>query len=144
LKKKTITIIMGLILLIIIFPFISDWYTEMTAPNRVLRVGEQTSEDRIDFVNDIEDENKITEYENLYDELEFSNEEQVPEGYPDFIIQVWHKQGYITGVINVWSENEEGIVIKPSAGLYAEPENSNKKVAKLTGQQLEKLKEIIE
>jgi len=55
-----------------------------------------------------------------------------------------HKKGYITDVILLWIEKDEGIVVKPSTGLMLESNNSKENLAKLTKQQLKKLREIIE
>jgi len=116
----------------------------VTSPDNTLRVGEQVDETKINFIKEIKDEEKISEYEDLLKELVFSTKELDIENYHDLSLHVMHKKGYITDVILLWIEKDEGIVVKPSTGLMLESNNSKENLAKLTKQQLKKLREIIE
>jgi len=141
--KKILIAVIIIIGFIAVFPTVINWYTEVTTSDKILRIGQQVDETKIDFVKEIKDEEKIIEYENLIKELVFSTKEWDIEDYPDLNLHVMNKKGYITDVIYLWIGEDEGIVVKSSAGLILELNNSEKNLAKLTKQQLKKLREII-
>lgn len=129
-----IIVIIGMVILS--FPFIRDVYNKVTVADKVLVVGEQVSDIKIDFIKEIKNVEKIIKYENMYDQIHFSINEWDAETYPDVILTINHKGGYDTHYLNIWIDENGGIALIPNT--------SGNNFAKLSKKQLEELKEIID
>lgn len=130
-KKVIIGIIVGLILL---FPILRNKLNEIMAPDKVLIVGHQIDEHTFEFTREIKDKEKIADFENLFEQVSFWEEEKEKESYPDIIVQINHKRGISTHAFKIWFIGEEGI-----AEIYTTEE---KLIGKLSSSQVKALKEI--
>lgn len=131
-KKISAITLIGLVLL---FPTARNWYDTVTAPDKVLMVGEKVGVYATKFEIEVRDQEKIAQYENILEELVFEESEWEPETYPDFVLKIVYKEGYFIGFHHIWIEEQGGSLLIPNG--------SDKNFAKLTVQQVEKLKEIV-
>lgn len=134
LKKKLI--IIGIIVLIFLAPTIKATFSKLMIPDKVLFVGHRINDNVIDFSKQIKDKEKINEFENIFKEVEFSEEEWNKETtYPSIITHIRHKEGIATHWFEIWINEEEGIVVMPmSEGAW---------VGSLTKSQVDILKRIV-
>lgn len=134
LKKKLI--IIGIIVLIFLAPTIKATFSKLMIPDKVLVVGHRINDNVIDFSKQIKDKEKINEFENIFKEVEFSEEEWNKETtYPNIITHIRHKEGIATHWFEIWINEEEGIVVMPmSEGAW---------VGSLTKSQVDILKRIV-
>lgn len=133
-KKRLI--IISIIVLILLVPTIKATFDKLMIPDKVLVVGHQVNDNVIDFSKQIKDKQKIIEFENIFKEVEFSEEEWNKETtYPDIITHIRHKEGIATHWFEIWINEEESIVvISMSEGAW---------VGRLTKSQVDTLKRII-
>ncbi|MFB1051990.1 hypothetical protein [Paraliobacillus sp. JSM ZJ581] len=73
-KKSTIFFIIVLILLI---PIIIIIFNKVMEPDKVLHVGHSVSKYEFEFTKEIKDKKKISEFEQLFEEVVFSTEEWI-------------------------------------------------------------------
>ncbi len=104
-------------------------------PDKILVVGHQISENGYEFTKEIKAEEKIAEFENLFEEIVFSTEEWDEEAYADIILQINHKKGIFTHPLRIWIDGDEATVL--IVGL------AEANLGKLSKSQLENLKDII-
>ena len=103
-------------------------------PDKILVVGHQISEMAFEFTKEIKDEEKIAEFENLFEEIVFSTEEWNEEAYADdIILQINHK-GFFTHPLRIWIDGDEATAL-----ITGDEDN----IGKLSKSQLEDLKAII-
>ncbi len=133
LKKKMMMVV--IIVLILLFPVIKNTFNKFMAPDKVLLVGHQVSDYSFEFTKEIKDEEKIVEFENLFDQVNFSSAEWNEETYPDMIVQINHKEGIFTHAFNIWINGYEGIALIRTS--------EDKEIGRLTGSQVNELKRII-
>lgn len=124
-----------IIVLILMFPVIKKTINEFMIPDKVLLVGQQIDEHAFEFKKEIKDKEKIVEFENLFDQVNFSSNEWNEETYPDMIVQIDHKEGYFTHAFHIWIKGDEGVVLIWTSG--------KKEVGKLSRSQVETLKRIL-
>ncbi len=127
-----IGIIIGLILL---FPIFKNTFNEIMTPDKVLMVGHQIDEHTFEFTREIKVKEKIADFEKLFEQINFSEEELKEESYPDIVVQINHKSGIFTHAFKIWFSGEEGI-----AEIYTTEE---KLIGKLSNSQVRVLQEII-
>lgn len=131
-KKVVIVIIITLILLVSIN---GNTFNEFMTPNKVLLVGHQISDQAFEFIKEIKDKKKIAEFENLFDQVNFSSGEWDVETYPDMVVQINHKEGYFTHAFHIWINGDEGIAL-----IWTLEE---KEIGRLSSSQVDTLKRII-
>lgn len=131
-KKVFIGIIIGVILL---FPVLRNAYNETMAPEKVLVVGNQISEYSFQFTKEITDKEKISDFEKLFDEISFVEDDLKEESYPDLMVQINHKRGIWTHPLKIWFSGDEGI-----AQMYT---IEQKRIGKLSDIQVKALMEIL-
>lgn len=105
-------------------------------PDKVLRVGTQVSEYTFQFSKEIKDKEKIIEYENWFDEIDFSEEVEKQDDYADIILQIDHKEGISTHHASLWI-NESNIIIVNGIGAES-------RSGKISNSQLNSLQNIID
>ena len=127
-----IGIIIGLIL---IFPILRNTFNEITAPDKVLVVLKQVDEHTMEVTKEIKDKEKITDFENIFDEISFEQKEWEEESYADVIVQINHKKGIYTHPLKIWFNVEEG-----TAQMYT---IEDKEIGKLSSTQVKALQEIL-
>lgn len=132
-KKKIV--IFSIIILIFLFPNIRNVFNKIMMPDKILVVGHQVSEYAFEFTKEIKDEEKIAEFENLFEEIDFSTEEWNAEAYADIILQINHKTGIFTHPLRIWIDGDE------ATALITGLDEDN--IGKLSKSQLENLKAII-
>ncbi|MEL5864855.1 hypothetical protein [Clostridium cochlearium] len=132
-KKKVM--IVTTILLIFLFPVVRNTFNKIMTPDKVLVVGHQISNDAFEFTKEIKNKEKIDEFENLFDQINFSTGEWHAETYPDMIVQINHKEGYFTHAFHIWSNGDEGIALMWTL--------EEKQIGKLSNSQVGILKRII-
>lgn len=134
LKKRLI--IIAIIVLIFLTPSIKATIDKLIIPDKVLVVGHRVNDNVIDFNKEIKDKEKINEFENIFKEVDFSEELWNKETtYPDIITHIRHKEGIATHWFEIWINEEDGIVVIPmSEGAW---------VGRLTKLQVDKLKRIV-
>ena len=130
-KKVVIGIIIGVILL---FPILRNAYTEAMAPDKVLVAGNQIDAYSFQFTKEIRDEKKIADFEKIFDEIAFVEENLEEASYPDFIVQINHKRGIWTHPLKIWFDGEEGL-----AQMYTVEKT---RIGRLSGAQVKALQEI--
>lgn len=128
-KKKVMIVV--IIVLILLFPVMKKTMT----PDKVLLVGHQVGNYEFEFTKEIKDKEKIAEFENLFEQVDFSSSEWNEEKYPDMIVQINHKEGYFTHTFHIWINGDEGIAI-----IWT---SEDKEIGKLSSSQVETLKRII-
>lgn len=104
-------------------------------PDKILVVGHQISEYAFEFTKEIKDADKITEFENLFEEIVFSTEEWNEESYADIILQINHKEGIFTHPLSIWIDGDDATVV-----IRGSIEDNTGKLSK---SQLDNLKSII-
>ncbi len=124
-----------IIVLILLFPVIKNTFNKFMTPDKVLLVGHQVSDYSFEFTKEIKDEEKIAEFENLFDKVSFSSNEWNEETYPDMIVQINHKEGIFTHAFHIWINGDEGIAL-----IWTSEE---KKMGELSSSQVNTLKRII-
>ncbi|HHV26647.1 MAG TPA: hypothetical protein GXX63_05565 [Tissierellia bacterium] len=77
----------------------------------MLLVRHQVVDHEFEFTKEIKDKEKIVEFENLFNEVNFSSSEWNEERYPDMLVQINHKEGYFTHAFHIWINGDEGIVL---------------------------------
>ncbi|MDN6291141.1 MAG: hypothetical protein L0J63_12805 [Tetragenococcus koreensis] len=110
-------------------------------PERTLNVGSQVDDTGYQFTKQIEDKEKIKEYEKWFNDIEFSNEIEEPTGYAEIVVKlVNHKEGTMVHPISVWIDGKD-ITVTNNIGFesteFETPEG------KLTKTQLDDLQKII-
>lgn len=106
-------------------------------PDTTLQVGSQISESSYEFSEEIKDKEKIAEFENWFDKINFTEEIDEPVGYADIILQIRHyKEGTSTHPISIWLDEKESTVIN---GIGSED-----RVGKISSSQLGDLRNIID
>lgn len=129
-KKILFSSIVGLILLVLILPKIIE-------PKKVLQVGTQINETSYQFTQEIKDKEKIAEFEKWFDEIDFSNDIEIQEGYADIVLQISHyKEGTLTHPVSIWIDGDN-ITATNNIG-------TDTKGSKITKAQLDELQNIIE
>lgn len=132
--KKKIVIVL-IIISILLFPTIRKGFNEVMMPDKVLVVGHQISEYAFEFTKEIRDKEKIEEFENLFEEMDFLTEEWNEGAYADIILQINHKEGIFTHPLRIWIIGDEATAL--IAGLTED------NICKLSKSQLDNLKAII-
>lgn len=131
-KRIIILIIISLIFLVATF---GNRFRQFTKPDRILLVGYQVSESVTEYKKEIKDQNKITEFEELFDKVHFSNGEIVEDRYPDFVVQIMHmNEGYSTHYFSIWIDGDEG---------FAMINSDEKLIGRLSSYQMNILSSII-
>lgn len=106
-------------------------------PDTTLQVGSQLSKSSYEFSEEIKDKEKIAEFENWFDKINFTEKIDEPEGYADIILQIRHyKEGTSTHPISIWLDGNESTVIN---GI-----GSKDRVGKISNSQLDDLRNIID
>ncbi|MGX7394686.1 hypothetical protein [Carnobacterium mobile] len=106
-------------------------------PDKILQVGSQISESSYKFSEEIKDEEKIVEFENWFDRINFTEEIGEPDGYADIVLQIRHyKEGISTHPISIWVDEDEATVTNEIG--------SEDRVGKLSSSQLDDLRKIID
>lgn len=119
-----------LLLILLILP-------KVIKPDKTLQVGSQMSESSYEFSEEIKDKEKIAEFENWLDKINFTEEIDKPDGYADIILQIRHyKEGTSTHPISIWLDGNESTVIN---GIGSED-----RVGKISSSQLDDLRDIID
>lgn len=72
-KKRLI--IIAIIALILLIPTIKATFDKLMIPDKVLVIGHRVNGNVIDFNREIKDKEKINEFENIFKEVEFLEEE---------------------------------------------------------------------
>ena len=124
-----------IVVLILILPVLSKAFNNFMTPDKVLLVGHQVSDLAFEFTKEIKDEEKIVEFENIFDQVNFSSNEWNEEKYPDMIVQINHKEGIFTHAFHIWINGDEGIAL-----IWTSEE---KEMGRLSRTQVETLKRII-
>ncbi|WP_217587652.1 hypothetical protein [Lentibacillus saliphilus] len=135
--KKKITIFF-MIVFILLLPIMINAFSKVMTPDKILLVGHQISEYEFEFTKEIKDEQKVSEFEQLFEEIVFSTEEWHEETYADTIFQINHKEGIYTHSLKIWIDGEEAIMLKTH-----DRENKTATIGKLSKSQLENLETII-
>ena len=129
-KKILFSSVVGLILLTLILP-------KIMKPEKVLLVGTQINETSYQFTQEIKDKEKIAEFESWFDEIDFSKDIEIQEGYADMVLQiVHHKEGTSTHLVSLWI-NGNNITVTNGIG-------ADTKGGKITKAQLDELQDIRE
>ena len=123
-------------LLIILFSPAKDFIKNAMTPDKILVVGDRVDDYGIDFSKEIKDKEKINDFENLFEEVDFKEEWSGGKRESDMVTQIIHaKEGFITHWFEIWINEDEGLAVKSM---------EDKPIAgKLTKIQIKKLKEIV-
>lgn len=105
-------------------------------PDKILLAGHQISDYGFEFTKEIKDKEKISEYENLFEQIVFLSDEWNEEAYADIILRINHNKGIFTHPLEIWIDGDEATVL-----ITGFNENN---IGKLSKPQLEKLKTIID
>ncbi|GEM02942.1 hypothetical protein SAMN05421839_1724 [Halolactibacillus halophilus] len=135
-KKKSI--VFSVIVLIVLIPILINLFSKVIEPDKVLFVGQQIDEYQGEFTKEIKDKQKILEFENIFDDLNFVKEEWYPEKPADLIFRLDHKDGIFTHFYKVWIDDKEAIVLSAF-----DSENDITEIAKLSNEKLNDLESII-
>ncbi|MGB3160577.1 MAG: hypothetical protein WBA84_04945 [Carnobacterium sp.] len=110
--------------------------TKASKPNKIIQIGSQVSESSYEFSEEIKDKEKIAEFEEWFDKIDFKKETEKPDGYADLIVQIrYYREGTMTNPVSIWFDDYESTVIN---GIGSEGE-----IGKLSNSQLENLLSII-
>lgn len=108
-KKKSI---IAIIVLILLFPTFRATFEKLMIPDKVLLVGHQINDYTIDFNKEIVDKERIIEFENLFKEVKFTEDEwNMKTTHPDIITHIRHKNGIATHWFEIWIIAEEGTAV---------------------------------
>lgn len=72
---KKIFMIAVIIVLILLLPVVKNTFNKFMTQDKVLVVGHYISDHAFEFTKEIKDEEKIAEFENLFDQVKFSSSE---------------------------------------------------------------------
>lgn len=136
-KRKFIALF--IVVLILLLPTMINTFSKVMMPDKVLHVGHGIDKYSGEFTREIKDEKKISEFEQLCEEVIFSEEEWNEEKPADLVFKIDHKEGIYTHFLEVWI-NQEGAIMSYGNDW----ENNMATIGELSKSQFEKLESIIE